>query len=78
MMTDHVTEYLWNIIHPTLPLRKKHIPQKVDVQFVGDVDVPDKLSRVLELAPKFCFEPKLSTLETLAPNAFRKGSKLRA
>ncbi|KAH7963532.1 hypothetical protein HPB52_021299 [Rhipicephalus sanguineus] len=61
-----VTEYLWNVVHPTLP-RKKKVASQQKVVVLGDAVLEDEeVRKTMELGPKFCFEPRLKAAEALA------------
>ncbi|KAH6937299.1 hypothetical protein HPB50_026494 [Hyalomma asiaticum] len=64
--TDSLVEFPWNCVRPALPRKKKHSAQKNEVMVLDGHILPDKPLGVLELEPKFCFEPQISVLDNLA------------
>ncbi|KAH6929321.1 hypothetical protein HPB50_026522 [Hyalomma asiaticum] len=64
--TKRVTEFLWNVVRPTLPTKKKKGRPQGDIRVLGDCSVPEKVRNVLCLGPKFAFEPKVPPAERVA------------
>ncbi|KAH7956377.1 hypothetical protein HPB52_008709 [Rhipicephalus sanguineus] len=64
--TDSLVEFLWNSVRPTLPRKKKCPAPKNDVVVLGGHTLPDRHRSILELGPKFCFEPQLTVLDKIA------------
>ncbi|KAH6948705.1 hypothetical protein HPB50_025895 [Hyalomma asiaticum] len=64
--TKRVTEFLWNVVRPTLPTKKKKGRPQGDIRTLGDCSVPENVRNVLCLGPKFAFEPKVPPAERVA------------
>ncbi|KAH6925274.1 hypothetical protein HPB50_003177 [Hyalomma asiaticum] len=64
--TKRVTEFLWNVVRPTLPTKKKKGRPQGDIRVLGDCSVPENVRNVLCLGPKFAFEPKVPPAERVA------------
>ncbi|KAH7956977.1 hypothetical protein HPB52_014027 [Rhipicephalus sanguineus] len=62
---DQVSELQWNNLRLTLPVKKKNRQKEGELLLLRGSDLPEQQRRVLQLGPKYCIEPSLSTPEML-------------
>ncbi|KAH7976881.1 hypothetical protein HPB52_020875 [Rhipicephalus sanguineus] len=62
---DQVSEFLWNTLRLTLPVKRKNRQKEGELLLLSGSDLPEKHRRVLQLGPKQCTETSLSTPKML-------------